>query len=100
MTREQIIEKLRALEPELRAKGIVSLQMFGSRARGDDVADSDLDLLFEIEPGARFTAFDWAGTSIRLSERIGVPTSLFSERGLKPRMRERIANDLIPIFNA
>ena len=49
MTREEIIEKLKAMEPELRARGITRMQMFGSRARGDNHEDSDLDLLIDYE---------------------------------------------------
>ena len=48
MTRDEIIARLKEMEPALRARGITRLQMFGSRARGDNREDSDLDLLVEL----------------------------------------------------
>jgi predicted nucleotidyltransferase len=40
--------------------GVVSLEVFGSVARGDNRPDSDLDLLYVLRPGARlaFKLFD------------------------------------------
>jgi uncharacterized protein len=40
-----------AKEPELRRHGARHLAVFGSAARGEDSADSDVDLAVEIEDG-------------------------------------------------
>jgi uncharacterized protein len=50
--RDQIIARLRAAEPELRARGIRHAALFGSAARGEERPDSDIDILLEFEPGA------------------------------------------------
>ncbi len=44
---ERVIAALRVHEAELRRAGICRLSLFGSVARGDDEADSDVDLLPE-----------------------------------------------------
>ena len=44
-TLEDLIRDLRALVPELKARGVTRLAIFGSRARGDHRPDSDLDVL-------------------------------------------------------
>jgi len=41
MTRDEIIAKVRATAPALRAEGVTKLAIFGSQARGDAGPDSD-----------------------------------------------------------
>jgi predicted nucleotidyltransferase len=50
MTRDEIIAKLKETAPALRAKGVTRLAIFGSRARGDERDDSDLDVLIDVNP--------------------------------------------------
>jgi predicted nucleotidyltransferase len=99
MTREEIIGKLKAMEPELRARGITRMQMFGSRARGDERPDSDLDLLIEYERPATATGFDFFGIGPDLTEALGVDTNVVEDHnGMKPRFRREIAPDLVTVF--
>ncbi len=49
---EQVIAILRAHEAELRRAGIRHLSLFGSVARGDAEAGSDVDLAAELDPDA------------------------------------------------
>jgi uncharacterized protein len=99
MTREEIIEKLKAMEPELRARGVTRLQMFGSRARGDNREDSDLDLLIDIDPSAKFSLFDLTGIHLDLTDELGVKTQVTENwHGMKPRFRREIAPDLVTVF--
>lgn len=49
---EQIIATLRAHGAELRRAGIRHLSLFGSVARGDAEADSDVDLVVDFDPAA------------------------------------------------
>lgn len=53
-----LIEILRARAPALRARGITHLELFGSTARRQAGADSDIDLLVELADDAPFGLFD------------------------------------------
>ncbi|MBE6507562.1 MAG: nucleotidyltransferase [Methanocorpusculum parvum] len=45
--RNEVLEKIEAHLPEIRERfGIVSLGIFGSVSRGEDTADSDVDVLY------------------------------------------------------
>lgn len=50
-----ILGALRLNEPELKAAGIVHLLLFGSLARGESHAQSDIDLLVEIDRAKHLT---------------------------------------------
>ena len=53
--KDQVIAKLREHEPELKAAGILRLAVFGSVARGDNSAGSDVDLLADFDKTQHFT---------------------------------------------
>jgi predicted nucleotidyltransferase len=99
MTRDEIIARLKEMEPALRARGITRLQMFGSRARGDNREDSDLDLLVEYDPPPNVSGFDFFGIGPDLSDELGIETRLIDESAqMKPRFRQRISDDLLTVF--
>lgn len=45
-----VLSTLRALEPELREAGVRHISVFGSVARGEDTASSDVDLALDLAP--------------------------------------------------
>jgi predicted nucleotidyltransferase len=98
MTRDEIIDKLKTMEPELRARGVTHMQIFGSRARGDGREDSDLDLLVEIDPEAKFSLLDLSGLHLDLTEELGIETFPTTSRSVDDRFRREIAADLISVF--
>ncbi len=48
MLRDDAIRCLKEREPELRARGVAALAIFGSTARNEATAVSDVDLLIEL----------------------------------------------------
>lgn len=50
MCREGLIEAVRAYDAVLRENGATAVFIFGSRARGSERADSDLDLFIDYDP--------------------------------------------------
>jgi len=54
MHRAEIIDKLKAVEPKLRAHGVAALYLFGSHAREEGREDSDIDVFVDKTPGRRF----------------------------------------------
>jgi predicted nucleotidyltransferase len=98
LSRDELLQILRRLEPALRAKGVIELAMFGSRARGDHRPDSDVDLLVAVKSGIKFSLLDLVGVSHIISDEIGVPANLFMKRSLDPTMAATIRADLLEVF--
>jgi predicted nucleotidyltransferase len=95
---ETIVSKLRDLAPELKAMGVTRLCLFGSRARGDARPDSDLDVLVDTASQDEDPTFDVFMVAHLIEDAIGIPSQLSIRRLLKPRIAERIADDLIEVF--
>jgi len=94
-----ILAKLRELAPAIKAEGVTRLAVFGSRARGDARPDSDLDILLEYPPhvsGKPF--FDWSKVMNMIEDEIGIWPHIMTDEELTPRIRERMADDLIEVF--
>jgi uncharacterized protein len=98
MTRDEIITRIRSSVPALRAEGVTRLAIFGSRSRGDARVDSDLDLLIEVDPNAKFSLLDLIGVEHIIEDATGLRAQATMRRSLEPRMAERIADDIIEVF--
>jgi hypothetical protein len=59
------------------------VSLFGSVARGDDTADSDIDFLVEFDAGS--SLFDLMDLQEALEQLLGVPVDVVSVGGLKDR---------------
>lgn len=90
---EHVIAILRAHEAELRQAGIRRLSLFGSVARGDAEAGSDVDLVAELDPEARIGLFALGALERRLTELVGRPVDLLPEPVERPRLRANIDRD-------
>lgn len=79
--------------------GLARLEVFGSLARGSDAADSDIDLLYTLAPGARL---GWAIEDLtqELSTVLHRPVDLVSRRGLNPRIRDSVLQEVQPLYAA
>jgi len=75
--------------------GARNVRVFGSVARDEADERSDLDLLVELEPGR--SLMDHAALWLELQEAIGRRVDVVSDRGIKPRIRERVLREAIPI---
>lgn len=69
-------------------------RVFGSVARGEDRAGSDLDLLVTLDDEA--SLFDLARLHLALEELLGIRVDVFDESGLKPKHRE-ILHDQVAV---
>jgi predicted nucleotidyltransferase len=95
---DRVIVTLRANEAELRRAGIRHLSLFGSVARGDAEAESDVDLAAELDPDARIGLFALGALERRLAELVGRPVDLLPEPVEKPRLRANIERDRLRAF--
>ena len=83
MQRDDIVEKLREREADLRARGGAHAALFGSVARGDDRPDSDIDIWVEIAPDACIGLFQYAGKELFPVRQRGEPLRLETSRAAK-----------------
>jgi predicted nucleotidyltransferase len=95
---ETIVSKLRELAPALKAEGVTRLALFGSRARGDARPDSDLDVLVDTTARGESPPFDFFKVLHLIEDAIGLKVQISMRELLKPRIIERIADDLIEVF--
>ena len=92
-TAEQVIATLRAHETELRQAGLRSLSLFGSVARGETEADSDIDLAAEFDPAARMDLLQLIAVERRITALLGSPVDLLPEPVEKRRLQDQINRD-------
>ena len=71
--------------------GARNIRVFGSRARGDDTADSDLDILVELEPGR--TLLDSVAIKQDLGDLLGCQVDVVTEASISPYIREQVLKD-------
>ena len=75
--------------------GARSVRLFGSLARGEADAASDIDLLVELEPGR--SLLDLSGMQFELEALLGRHVDVVTERGLRPRIRDRVLREAVPL---
>lgn len=90
---EHIIATLRAHKSELRAAGVQRVSLFGSVARGDAEASSDVDLAVELDPDARIGVLRIVALQRRLAELLERRVDLLSEPVEKQRLQANIDRD-------
>jgi predicted nucleotidyltransferase len=93
MDREEVLAILRDQKGDLKDQGVKSLAVFGSVARGDFSAQSDLDLLVEFERPVGL--FDFIRLKNYLEKSTGRRVDLVTPDALHPRMRDRILKEAI-----
>lgn len=98
MPREHLIRSLLALEPQLRAEGVTRLALFGSRARGDNRADSDVDVAIDVKPDIKFSLIDLVGVAQDIEAETGLPANIFMRRSLDDGFRRALEREAIEIF--
>lgn len=87
------------LDEVCRRYGIARLFLFGSVARGEEGPDSDIDLLYELRPGARL-GWEVDDLADELAGLFGRAVDLVSRRSINPRLRSTILRDIRSLYAA
>jgi uncharacterized protein len=98
MNGQEILAKLRENETALRARGVSHAALFGSRARGDNRPDSDIDIMIEVEPTALIGVYEYVALKDYIAALFDGPVDVVSRDGLKPYVRPAATTDAIYAF--
>ena len=97
MDRDTAIARLRAHEAELRCLGVQHLYLFGSTAREEARADSDVDLFFDHERGKLrlLRLMEVQETASRIP---GRKADVMTRRSIHPALKQRIEATAVQVF--
>ena len=96
MRRAEVLELLTARRDEIvRRFGVRSLSLFGSMARDEARPDSDVDVLVEFDGPTTFDGH--MGLLVYLEDLLGCRVDVVTAKGLKPRLRPLIDQDLVRV---
>ncbi len=90
---ETVIAALQAVVPELKARAVREVWLFGSAARGELQEASDIDLLIDFE--SPVTLFEFTRLRRYLESILHRPVDLVTRDTLKPQLREQILREAV-----
>jgi len=97
MGRQDIIERIRAQAEAVRSLGATALYIYGSRVRGEERPDSDLDVFVDID-AERFGFAELVALEDMLSEELGLNVQLGTHEGLHPLLRPQIEREAVRVL--
>jgi predicted nucleotidyltransferase len=93
-----VLQILRTHESELRLLGVSHAAVFGSVARGEARAGSDIDVLVELDEHRSMGIFEYARLKLSINELLDGAGDVVNRRTLKPLLRDNILRDAIHAF--
>jgi uncharacterized protein len=92
----KVVAVLQALKPELAARyRVKSLELFGSVARDEQQAESDIDLLVEFSENADM--FDLVGLGLFLEERLQRQVDVVPKKSLRAELQAAVLAEAIVV---
>lgn len=92
MTLDAVAAAVRQLAPRLKSElGVAALYVFGSVARGEARADSDVDVLVEFDGTATFARF--MDLKALLEDTLGARVDLVTRAALRSQLKPRIESE-------
>ncbi len=102
MINKELNPALKKIKPQivriLRKYGVVRAGVFGSYARGEQNAKSDIDLLIKIRPHLKFSLLDLVGAEQELEKTLKKKVDLLTYKGINPNLKERILREEVRII--
>lgn len=95
LDRKSILHMLAAHQEELKKLGVTYLALFGSVARNEATAGSDVDFLVEFEGPASFDTY--MELKFFLEDLLGTRIDLVTRKALKPRLRPYVEKEAIRV---
>ena len=96
MNQDTVISAIRARTASLRALGAEGVFLFGSRARGDNRPDSDLDVL--VEDSGALSLYRLVGIQHVLEDATGLPVHVATRDSFSPKQLITVERDAIRVL--
>lgn len=100
MSSDSIIAQLRSksLLKRFQEAGVKHVWLFGSGARDELQAESDIDLLYEADVSAITDGWGVWGLYGELEEKLGRKIELISKKTLDPSLQKQVFSSMIQVF--
>lgn len=100
LDREELIAELQRLRSEFEERGVTHMALFGSRARRDNRADSDVDLVIDISDAAdeKFSLLELIGVGHVVKDRFGLGAHVLMRRSLNDSFKAAVSKDQVLVF--
>lgn len=98
MTQHEALAILRAHADGIRQRGVTALYLYGSFARDEATAGSDVDLFADVDYG-RFGFVHFMDLREELANWLGRKVDFATHSGLHRDLRDRIARSAIKVFD-
>lgn len=95
---QSVVAALRSRERDIREHGVTRLSLIGSIARGEAGADSDVDVLVDIDPGRAFSLVDHSGLRLYICDLLRRETDVVVRDALRPAVAERVRLEEVVVF--
>ena len=87
---------IQSIQPILEKNDVEFAGVFGSRARGEETQDSDIDILVRFKNPTSLSKF--ARLKKNLHEKLQIPVDLVTEQSLSPYLKDRALKDMQTIY--
>lgn len=98
MQRDKAISSLSRYREEIRSLGATGLFLFGSTARDEATAESDLDIFVDYAPSHGFSLLNLASIKTMLEENLAVGVDITTRNSLHPLLKSEIEQSAVRIF--
>ena len=98
MHRDEVIARIRKHADAIRAEGATALYLFGSAARDEMQAASDIDVFVDYESGTHFSLLNMSGIRLIIMDETGCDVDITTRNALRPPLKDRILAEAVRVI--
>ncbi len=98
MQRDQALDILRRYRADLQKRGVRHAALFGSTARGDRHAGSDIDIVIELDADTGLGVYDYVDLKAFIAGLFEGSVDVVNREGLKPHVRAAALSNAVYAF--